>query len=130
MLDKIKKGLIKIKKYIQTNILMVTFVVTSLINGCLVRHFTVANPLDIKPMLADLVFLLIITSFGYFLKPKNQFKYFIIFSVVLSAICIINTVYYSNYLSFASVSLLKTASELGGYTDAVFENILDLYIFN
>lgn len=126
MLDKIKKGLIKIKKYIQTNILMVTFVVTSLINGCLVRHFTVANPLDIKPILADLVFLLIITSFGYFLKPKNQFKYFIIFSIVLSAICIINTVYYSNYLSFASVSLLKTASELGGYTDAVFENILEL----
>ena len=33
-------------------------------------------------------------------------------------------IYYKNYLSFASISLLTTLSELGGYTDAVFENIL------
>lgn len=126
MIETLKKTLKKIAQYLKTNVLMSTFIITSLINGCIVRFFTVENYFAIKPILADLVVLLVITSFGYFFKPKNQFKYFVIWSVVLSAICIINSVYYSNYLSYASVSLLKTASELGGYTDAVFENILEL----
>lgn len=126
MIETLKKTLKKIVNYLKTNILMSTFIITSLINGCIVRFFTVENYFAIKPILADLVVLLIITAFGYFLKPKHQFKYFIVWSIVLTAICIINSVYYSNYLSYASVSLLKTASELGGYTDAVIENILEL----
>ena len=126
MYKKCRKILKKIKKYFETNILMTTFIVTSLINGIIIRCFTVANYFAIKPILADLTFLLIITAFGYFIKPKNQFKYFITWSIILSLLCIINTVYYSNYLSFASISLLKTASELGSYADAVFENILEM----
>ncbi len=129
MIDKIKKGVKKIIKYIKTNILMSSFIITSLINGIIVRCFTVENYFAIKPILADLVFLLIITSFGYFLKPRNQFKYFITWSILLSSICIINTVYYSNYISFASVSFLATASELSAYSDAVLENILELKDF-
>ena len=126
MYKKCRKILKKIKKYFETNILMTTFIITSLINGIIIRCFTVANYFAIKPILADLTFLLIITAFGYFIKPKNQFKYFITWSIILSLLCIINTVYYSNYLSFASISLLKTASELGSYADAVFENILEM----
>jgi len=122
----LKKMSVKLKKYLSTNKLMITFILTSLINGILVRHFTVNNAISIKPALADLTFLLFITTFGYFLKPKHQFKYFIVWSVILSGLCIINTVYYSNYISFASVSLLKTAEQLGDYTDAVVENILEL----
>lgn len=125
MVKVLKKAFRNVKNYLKTNLLMCTFIITSLINGCLVRFFTVSNYFAIKPILADLVVLFVITAFGYFLKPKNQFKYFIAWSVLLTAICIVNTVYYSNYLSFASVSLLKTATELGGYTDAVFENILE-----
>ena len=115
----------KLKHYFNTNKLMITFIITSLINGIIVRYFTVNNVFSIKPALADLTFLLFITTFGYFLKPKHQFKYFIFWSIVLTALCIINTVYYSNYISFASVSLLKTAQQLGDYTDAVVENILE-----
>ena len=126
MIKSLKKILKKIKNYLKTNILMCTFIITSVINGCLLRFFTVENYFAIKPILADLVFLFIITAFGYFIKPKHQFKYFIIWSIVLTFLCILNSVYYSNYLSFASVSLLKTASELGGYTDAVFENIFEI----
>ncbi len=129
MIKTLKKASIKIKNYIKTNKLMATFVLTSLINAWLVRFFTVNNIFALKPILADLVFILILTAFGYFFKPKHQYKYLLVCSIVLSAICIINTVYYSNYISFASVSLLKTASELGGYTDAVFENILELKDF-
>ena len=116
----------RFKEYLKTNKLMFTFILTSIINEIIVRYYTVNNILTIKPIFADLTFLLFITAFGYFLKPKHQFKYFITWSCILTALCIINTVYYSNYISFASVSLLKTASELGGYTDAVFENIFEL----
>ena len=129
MNKKIKVIFNKIIKYFKTNILMATFIITSIINGILVRYFTVENIFAIKPILADLCVLLIIVSFGYFIKPKHQFKYLITWSFILSIICIINSVYYSNYLSFASFSLLKTATELTGYTDAVFENILEIKDF-
>ena len=129
MIKTIKKGLRKAKNYLKTNILMTTFILTSLINGLLVRCFTVQNYFAIKPILADLVVLLVITAFGYFISPKHQYKYFLIWSVLLTFICILNKVYYGNYISFASISLLKTASELKGYTDAVFENILEIKDF-
>ena len=129
MIKSFKKGFKKLKNYLKTNILMVTFILTSLINGFLVRFFTVQNYFALKPILADLTVLLVITAFGYFIKPKHQYKYFLVFSIILIFICILNTVYYGNYISFASVSLLKTATELGGYTDAVFENILEIKDF-
>ena len=129
MIKKLIKMLNKIKQYLKTNILMSTFIISSLINACLLRFFTVSNYFAIKPILADIVVILIITSLGYFIKPKHQFKYFMSWSVLLTLICIINNVYYGNYLSFASLSLLKTASELGGYTDALFENILQIKDF-
>lgn len=126
MIKILEKGLKKLKNYIMTNILMSTFIISCLINGCLVRFFTVENYFAIKPILADLVVLLVITAFGYFIKPKHQFKYFLGWSILFTLICIINAIYYSNYLSFASLSLLKTASELGGYADAVIKNILEI----
>ena len=128
MIKTLKKFMKKVKTYLSTNMLMSTFIITSLINGCLLRFFTVNNYFAIKPILADLVFLFVITAFGYFIKPKHQFKYFLVWSIILTALCIINAVYYSNYISFASVSLLKTATELGGYTDAV-SGLLEIKFF-
>ena len=121
---KINKFFKSLKKYIKSNILMSVFIISCLINGCLLRYFTVANYFAIKPVMADLTILLFFTSFGYFFKPKNQFKYLLVLSIFFTAICIVNSIYYSNYLSFASVSLLSTASELGGYMDAL-ENIFE-----
>lgn len=126
MIKTLQKFFKKLKNYLKTNILMCTFIISTLINGCLIRFFTVENYFAIKPILADLVVLLIVTAFGYFIKPKHQFKYFLSWSIVFSLICIVNAVYYSNYLSFASLSLLKTAAQLGGYADAVIENILEV----
>ena len=122
MIQKLIKILKAIKRYVSTNILMCTFILGGLLNACLVRFFTVNNYFAIKPILADIVVLLVITAIGYFIKPKHQFKYFLGWSMFFTSICIINAVYYSNYLSFASLSLLKTAGELGGYADAVIKN--------
>ena len=129
MIKKLIKILNTIKRYISTNILMCTFIIGGLLNACLVRFFTVNNYFALKPILADIVVLLVITAIGYFIKPKHQFKYFISWSIFLTAICVVNTVYYGNYLSFASISLLKTATELGDYADAVIENMIQLKDF-
>lgn len=124
MKDTFEKMFIKAKRYAATNILFITFTITSVINGAIVRGVTVNTPFDIKPMIADIVIVMLIGSFAYFIKPKYRYIYFFIMSILMTAICMINAVYYKNYLSFASISLLTTLSELGGYTDAVFENIL------
>ena len=129
----IKKSIIsiisKIKTIITTNILLFTFVISTVINSIIVRTITVNNPLYIKPVIADLSIALFVGSFAYFFKPKSRFKYFFTWSIIFSLVCIINAIYYKNYLSFASFSLLTTLTQLGGYTDAVIENILNFRDF-
>ena len=84
------------KSYLKTNILFMTFVSTSVINGCLLRFLTVKNYFDLKPVIADLAIVLIIGAFGYFIKPKHQFKYFFTWSVVFTILCLVNSMYYTN----------------------------------
>ena len=118
------------KNYLKTNILFSTFVVTSLINSTLVRILSVKNYFDINPIIADLAIILIVGSFGYYIKPKHQFKYFFTWSVVFTAICLINSMYYNNYLSFASFSLLATSMQIVDVGDAVVENVMELKDFS
>ena len=112
---------------------MYVFIITSLISGTLLRYYTIGNYLSTKPLLTDLSFLLLVSYIGHFLSKKNQFRYFLVWSIVLVFVCIINTVYYSNYISFTSVSFLKTATELTGYTGDVVGNVLEtkqfIYLF-
>ncbi len=127
MLKKTSKNVIM---YCKTNILFFTFVITSLFSASLLRYFTFKTFFSLSPFLADLAFILIIGSIGYFLKPKNQFKYFFTWSIIITLLCIINTVYYTNFLSFVSFSLLKTSLQLGDVSDAVIDNVMELKDFS
>jgi len=131
--EKIKEFLklfkIHSKGYLKTNILFMTFVLTSLFNGCLLRFLTVRNYFDIKPIIADLAFVLVIGAFGYFIKPKHQFKYYVTWSAVFIALCVVNSMYYSNYLSFVSFSLLETSLQIADMSDAVVGNVMELKDF-
>ena len=114
------------KEYFQTNVLFTVFTLSSVINGCLLRFFTVGNYFAIRPILADLSVVLFIGAFGYFIKPKKQFKYFFSWTIVFTIICIIHSIYYNNYVSFASLSLLGTSTQLGGMDAKVIENIMEI----
>ena len=94
------KAKINSKSYMKTNVLFFTFVITSLLNASLLRFLTVKNYFDIKPVIADLAVVVIVGAFGYFIKPKNQFKYYFAWSIFFTALCIINSMYYTNYLSY------------------------------
>ena len=127
--SKLKKTLKKTILFLKTNLMVEIFLIVSVINGILLRYFTVKNVFDIKPILGDLTFALAISSFAYLIKQKKQIWYLLIWCFIFSITCFINCTYYSNYISFASFSMLSTATELKGYTDAVIENILELKDF-
>ena len=117
------------KDYLKTNRLFMTFLVTSLINEWLLRSLTVKNVFAIKPLLADIAVILLVGAFGYFIKPKHQFKYFFGWAIFFTLLCLINSMYYTNYVSFASFSLLETSLQIVDVGDAVVENVMELKDF-
>ena len=117
------------KGYCHNNILFLTFVFSSVINGILLRALTVRNILDIRPIIADLAMVIIIGSFGYFFKPKKRFVYYLIWSIIYSVICVVNSMYYTNYLSFSSISLIATSFLIVDVGDAIVENVMEIKDF-
>ena len=112
------------KEYARTNVLFLTFVITTLLNGMLLRFVTVHNYFEIKPVLADFAVILLFGSFVYLFKPKHRFKYLLILSILFTAVCEINSLYYTYYMSFASFSLIAVSLTVIDVGDAVVENVL------
>ena len=117
----LKKIRRKFSEYLSTNRLFLSFVVLTLIETIIIRNFTVGNTWDYKPFIVDLALIMLIGSFGYLFKPKNQFKYFFTWLVIITLICIINSVYYTFYLSFTSFGLLASLGQVGEVTDSLVE---------
>ncbi len=118
------------KEYVKNNTLFLTFVLASVINGCLLRFLTVKNFFAIRPIIGDLIIVVLLGSFCYLFKPKNRFKYLLTLSIIFVAICVINSMYYTNYLSFGSFSLLATSLQIVDVGDAVVENIMEIKDFS
>ena len=123
---KINKILITIKEYFKDNILLFLFVALSLINTTLLRILTVSNYFELGPIVADIFGLILIGMSSYLFKNKNRFKYLLIWTFIIVIISVINSIYYTNYVSYASISLLKTATQVVDVSNAVFENVLEI----
>ncbi len=80
-------------------------------------------------MLADLAIIMIVLSPAYLFKPKKQIIYLLTISIVLTAVCVINSIYFTYYSSFASISLLSTSLQVVDVADAVTENVMQLRDF-
>ena len=117
----LKKTRKKVSKYLSTNRLFLTFVVLSLIETIILRNYTLKNVSDYKPLICDLALLIIIGSFGYFVKPKKQFNYYFIWMFIVTLMCVINSIYYVFYTSFASFSLLAELGLVGEVGDSLTE---------
>lgn len=118
------------KNYCKKNVLFLTFVFSSVVNGLLLRSLTVKNYFDIRPILADIAMVVIVGAFGYLIKPKKRIIYYLIWSIIYTAICIINSMYYTNYLSYSSISLLATSFLIVDVGDAIVENVMELKDFS
>lgn len=117
----VKKVRKKIVEYISTNRLSISFMVLSLIETTLFRYFIFGNPWQFMPCTLDFAIILIIVSISYFIKPSKQYNYYLIWSIILTLMCVINSVYYSFYMSFASFSLLASLSQVRTVTDSLTE---------
>lgn len=118
---KIKVVINKIKK---EYLLETFFIVSNLINGLIIRAVTVKNPLFISPFVVDLGFLILITTLLLLTKRQKRVKYIIILSILFNIICIVNSIYYHYYSSFASLSLVANIAFAKDVSDAIFENVL------
>lgn len=117
----------KIKQYFFENKMFVLFVFLNVLNGFLLRYFTLGektNIFDFRPLLADFSFVVIVGAFSYFMKKKTKFVYLFLLTLIMSIICMINSSYYTFYTSFSSISLLSTAKFITAVGDAVVENVL------
>lgn len=117
------------KEYANTNKQFIAFVISNLLNATLLRFFTVHNYFAIKPLLADLAVILLFGSFVYLFKTKKQFTYLMVISFLFSLICIVNSLYYTYYMSFASFSLIAVSLTVVDVGDAVVKNVLQFKDF-
>lgn len=118
--------LAKVKAALIENKLFVIYALLNAINGLLLRVFTMGtnNIFAVDAFLSDLGFVLLVGSFGYLFKEKGRFIYLLIITIFLSALCVLNSAYYTFYDSFSSISLISTARFITDVGDAVVENVL------
>lgn len=117
---------ISIVTYIKTNILFITYVLINLINSWLLRIVTMGSLFSLKAIISDLAFILATGSLAYLLKPKKQIRVLMPLTIIMMLTCVINAIYYENYISFASFSLLSTASFLGEMDGNIVTNLIQL----
>lgn len=106
------------------------FIISSLLNTLLLRIITVHNVMYLKPLFMDFALIFIFSSIAFlFKKEKNGNKYLIGFSIFTGILCIIHSIYYTYYDSFASISLLATSTFVVDVGDAVVEKVMKIQDF-
>ena len=105
-------------------LLAISFILANLINGFILRCVTVKNAFSIPPLFIDFGLLILLSLLSLIFKRKNRIKYFVAMSIILTLICLINSVYYHYYSSFASIALLSNLVYAKDVGDAIFENVL------
>ena len=86
------------KKYCFNNKMFILFVFINVLNSFLLRVLTVntgGDLLDFHPFLADFSFIVIVGSFSYFMSKKAKYIYLLVWTIILSVICMINSSYYT-----------------------------------
>lgn len=112
-----------IVEYIITNRLFISYVILSVLGTMLVRKWTLGSFFSLKPFITDLGIILVIGGLGYFVKPKNQFKYYFIWLIIFTLINIVSSIYYTFYTSFASFGEFATIGQAETVTGSIFEKI-------
>lgn len=127
MKEKIKLFFRKLRKnvieYIATNRLFLTYVIIAMVGLMLVRNFTIDNMWDFPAFISDLALVLMIGALGYLVKPRNQYRYFMIVLIIFTLMEVINSVYYTFYTSFASFGELGTVGQTETVMGSVYERI-------
>lgn len=122
--NKLKRKTIE---YIITNRLFISYFAMSLIAMIIVRRTTVGGS-TLYPLITDLGIILVLGAIGYFIKPKNQFKYFFSLICIFCLMAIINSIYYVFYTSFASFGELASISQAQTVKGSIMEKLRISYL--
>ena len=112
---------------IKNNSLFFVYILLNVFIGVLLRYFTIhtmENLFLLKPILGDLAIVVLLGSFNFALKEKHRFVYLLVVSIIFTIFCIANSIYYTFYTSFISVSLISTSRYAVQVGDAIIENVL------
>ena len=124
-MNKVKESTIK---YISKNQLLLLFIIFNLINVISLELSTI-GVITIRGLISNILILLILGSFSLLIKDKHKFKYYIIITFILAILHVINSMYYAFYETYATVSLLKTSTQIVDVGDAVAENVINMPSF-
>ena len=124
---KIKKYLKKlwqlIIKYFYTNRLFITYVLLALLGTIFIRELTIINTFHFKSLITDLGIILALGAIGYLFKPKNQYKYYLTILIIFTVVEVINSVYYTFFEGFVTVSLIATLKQTETVVDSIFDRL-------
>lgn len=81
-----------------------------------------------KSWFFNLSVIIILASFGYLFKPKRQYIYFQTILLLITAIVVINGIYYTFYDSFVTVGLIESLGQVNTVTDAVFDKLTPIHV--
>lgn len=125
--EQIKRKISKLKNIIKDKyLLVIAFIIINTINALLLRGITVKNIFSIHPLLIDIGLLIILSLLSLFFKRKNRIKYFMTITIIFTLICLINSIYYHYYSSFATVTLISNLVYAKDVSDAILGNVLKL----
>ena len=123
MKEFMKKCRKSIISYFLTNKIFVAYVVLALIGTIIARFFSFGHTFYLKAHVTDLALILLIGLFGYLFKPKNRYKYFLVWLIIFCAIELINVIYYEFFTSFASFGELATLGQTETVKGSIFEKL-------
>ena len=125
----IKKNKNSFVTFALTNRQFIAFVLLVVIETTVLRMLTLGfSTWSLKPIFFDFAVAVLLGSVGYLFKPDKQYRYFNTILILLTAICLINGIYYSFYNSFVTVSLLESLGQVNTVTDAVFDKLTPLHL--
>lgn len=108
--------------------ILLFFIISNFLNGLLFRLFTLGT-FRVRSVFFDLAVVLLFGSFSFLIKKRSKNIYYCVVSLFLVVICVINSIYYNYYSSFASASLLATSVFIGDVGDAVMDFAVQLKDF-
>ena len=115
----------KLYNFVSTNRQFISFVVLLNIETSVLVILTLGlKTWGIKTLCFDFAVSILLGSLGYLFKPKKQYAYFQTLLIIVTAICIINAVYFTFYNSFVTVGLIESIGQATTVKNAVFDKLL------
>ncbi len=106
-----------------TNRQFISFIILATLETALLSFCTLGFSENIISIFFDFSVILLLGSIGYLFKPKKQYVYFQSILCIITAICLINGIYYTFYSSFVTVGLIESLGQVNTVTDAVFDKL-------